>query len=147
MSKFYQEETYVLTMIAPSVLCELLLLVMVIDTGELEFLFFLPLLPICLTMILPFSEVVYIDQYGITCKKRHKKIFSCVWEDVQQFKRCRHCRFVCVDVILKEEANAYIGYSPTVTSPNFFFAVTPKSKKAIGKYCPRADLLQQLKRK
>ena len=93
------------------------------------------------------EKVVYIDKEKILCMSGKKELFSCKWEDVQSLKRCHHYRNLSVDIVLKDGADAHINYLVIASEPNFYFWLTPRSKKIIKKYCPDPDLARQIDRR
>lgn len=102
-----------------------------------------------ISIIWPFGhEMIYVNEHGITCKRRRKIVFSCNWEDIQQFERRHHYQTLCVDIVPIENARSFFsdGYIFTTYAPNFYFELTPYSKKIIRQFCPRAELITQMEK-
>ncbi len=82
-----------------------------------------------------FLNKVHVDDYGITCYRRKKTIWSCTWNEIGYFRWGAWNGTYCREIILKRQSEVQC-----------YFEMNPKASKVIKKYCPREDLLTQLRK-
>ncbi len=79
---------------------------------------------------------VYLNHDELCCRYREQRIWSCKWDEIHHLeKRNNTHRCRSVYVYLDEEE----------ISP-FFFEYSLSAKKALFEFCPRKELLDQIKR-
>ena len=94
------------------------------------------------------TEKMCVTSEGISCRVRRKLLFSCSWDNIQALEQQYIYRIRCINIVPANISGIEIhDYLFSVTTPYFYFELTPRSKRIIQQVCPRQDLIQQLDKK